>query len=195
MSKLETATKIMELIQGDDKQRQLGFDQFSQNLSKEFIRFLMNRGLNYEDAKDVCQITTIKIFKKAETLKELRYARTWMYQILRRSLFDFERKKQKYQKMFEEFDDELNMNTKKVDENKLDGEYYDQSDCVEEQMNKFSKENPERSQALRLQMDGFDIKFIADSIGRTPGATKEYLNQCRKKVSPWIEKCLKIGSR
>ncbi len=59
MSNLETATKIMELIQGDDKQRQLGFDQFSQNLSKEFIRFLMNRGLNYEDAKDVCQITTI----------------------------------------------------------------------------------------------------------------------------------------
>ena len=98
MSKLETATKIMELIQGDDKQRQLGFDQFSQNLSKEFIRFLMNRGLNYEDAKDVCQITTIKIFKKAETLKELRYARTWMYQILRRSLFDFEKKKTKISK-------------------------------------------------------------------------------------------------
>ena len=39
MSNLETATKIMELIQGDDKQRQLGFDQFNQNVTKEFIRF------------------------------------------------------------------------------------------------------------------------------------------------------------
>ena len=37
--------------------------------------------------------------------------------------------------------------------------------------------------------------FISDSIGRTPGATKEYLNQCRKKISPWVEKCLEIGTR
>ena len=69
------------------------------------------------------------------------------------------------------------------------------ADCVEKQMEKFSRENPERSHALRLQMEGFDIKFIADAIGRTPGATKEYLNQCRKKISPWVEKCLDIGAR
>jgi len=203
MSNLETATKIMELIQGDDKQRQLGFDQFNQNLTKEFIYFLMNRGLNYEDAKDVCQITTIKIFKKSETLKEIKYARTWMYMILRRSLYDFTKKKQKYQKIFKDFKDattivegeEISMSNILIDKVKLKNEYYDQSDCVEEQMKKFSKENPERSHALRLQMDGFDIKFIADSIGRTPGATKEYLNQCRKKISPWVKKCLEIGVR
>jgi len=203
MNNLETATKIMELIQGDDKQRQLGFDQFNQNVTKEFIRFLMNRGLNYEDSKDVCQITTIKIFKKAKTLKNKSYARTRMYQILRRSLLDFAKKKQKYQKIFEEFDDELrivksnemNISNSGIDESNLDNEYYDQSDCVEGQLNKFSKENPERSHALRLQMDGFDIKFIADSIGRSQGATKEYLSQCRKKISPWVEKCLEIGTR
>ena len=196
MSNLEIATKIMELIQGDDNQRQLGFDQFNQNLTKDFIRFLMNRGLSYEDAKDVCQITTIKIFKKAETLKDISYARTWMYQILRRSLLDFAKKKQKYQKIFEEFDDETTkVKSEMKNEVNFNNEYYDQSDCVEEQMKNSSKENPERSHALRLQMDGFDIKFISDSIGRTPGATKEYLNQCRKKISPWVEKCLEIGTR
>jgi|TARA_B110000971_G_C20010284_1_gene501220 RNA polymerase sigma factor (sigma-70 family) len=203
MSNLEIATNIMELIQGDEKQRQLGFDKFNQNLTKEFINFLMSRGLNYEDAKDVCQITTIKIFKKAKTLKDIKYSRTWMYQILRRSLFDFAKKRQKYQKIFEEFDDEktiiesggIKMSNMLIDEVNLDNEYYDRSDCVEKQMEKFSRENPERSHALRLQMEGFDIKFIADAIGRTPGATKEYLNQCRKKISPWVEKCLDIGAR
>lgn len=67
MSDLKKATEVMQLINGNDQQRHKGFDLFNRYFTMEFIRFLQNRGLSYEDAKDVCQMTTIKIFKKADT--------------------------------------------------------------------------------------------------------------------------------
>jgi len=203
MSDLKKATEVMQLINGNDQQRHKGFDLFNRYFTMEFIRFLQNRGLSYEDAKDVCQMTTIKIFKKADTLKELAYARTWMYQILRRTLFDFSKTKQNYQKIFEEYDESTLIDSDGFNKiqtsssessliNHIPGKYQDRSSCVSGELDKFSIENPERAHALRLQMDGFDISFIADCIGRTSGATKEYLNQSRKKLAPWLEKCLKM---
>ena len=38
-------------------------------------------------------------------------------------------------------------------------------------------------------MEGASVQDIADRIGRTAAATKEYLSQSRKKLQPFIAHC------
>lgn len=61
--------------------------------------------------------------------------------------------------------------------------------CVSEGLDAFSKQEPERSYVLMMQMDGSSIEEIGQLIGRTVAATKEYLSQCKKKIQPFIAHC------
>ena len=75
----------------------------------------------------------------------------------------------------------------KEHEYKLKDEYQNQSDCVQDKLDKFYHAYPEHAAALDYQMDGMDIKSIADVIGRSAIATKEFLSQARKKITPTRE--------
>ena len=61
--------------------------------------------------------------------------------------------------------------------------------CVSEGLDAFSKQEPERSYVLMMQMDGSSIEEIGQLLGRTVAATKEYLSQCKKKIQPFIAHC------
>jgi DNA-directed RNA polymerase specialized sigma24 family protein len=62
-------------------------------------------------------------------------------------------------------------------------------DCVTDGIYDFSADYPDRAKALEMQLDGEDIASIAQRIGRSVTATKEYLSQCKKKLTPYIEHC------
>ena len=48
----------------------------------------------------------------------------------------------------------------------------------------------EQAQALTLiAFYGWDIEEISRFLGRTQGATREYLSQSRKKLRPFLEPC------
>ena len=79
-----------------------------------------------------------------------------------------------------------------IDYNRKEG-YEDRTECVEDKMENFFETYPDHATALDHQMDGMDIKSIADIIGRSAIATKELLSQARKKIAPSIEECLQIG--
>lgn len=64
--------------------------------------------------------------------------------------------------------------------------------CVAKVLQEFEKNEEnvsERLTALTLQFEGWSIKEIADKIGRTEGATKIFLFECRKKLKPYLLKC------
>lgn len=63
------------------------------------------------------------------------------------------------------------------------------AECVAAGFEAFAGLEPERAHALGMQIDGQSITFIADCLGRTLAATKEYLSQCRKKIKPFLEHC------
>ena len=175
----------------------------------EFTLFAMKHGkLSSDDASEVYQETTIKIFRKAETLKNPKYARTWMYQILRNTLLDYKKKQrnidQKKQKHIEysldhdkdKQNDEYSKdeNIGNIDYNPKEG-YKNQTECIQDKLENFFDDYPNHAEALDYQMDGMGIKSIADIIGRSSIATKELLSQARKKIAPSIEECLQIGTK
>lgn len=68
------------------------------------------------------------------------------------------------------------------------------ADCVCAGLEAFSKEHPLRVHVLEMKMDGASDKEISIKIGRTISATREYLNQCRKKFRPFITHCMQLLS-
>jgi RNA polymerase sigma-70 factor (ECF subfamily) len=67
-------------------------------------------------------------------------------------------------------------------------------ECVDRGMDAFVAQMPERAEALNMQMDGASISQIADHLGRTVAATKEYLSQCRKHLQPFVAHCTALLS-
>lgn len=62
--------------------------------------------------------------------------------------------------------------------------------CVQTAYADFAKIHPNRAQYLTwLVTDEMTTQQIAQVIGRTEGATREYLSQCRKKLQPFLERC------
>jgi RNA polymerase sigma factor (sigma-70 family) len=213
----EIATEVMTLIQGNEKDKNHGFIMYGHHYGPkygkkksafnygEFMLFAMKHGkLSPDDASEVYQLTTIKIFKKADTLENLKFARTWMYQVLRNTLLDYkkkqknmDKKKQKHMEysLVQESDEHSkDENMGNIDYNRKEG-YEDRTECIQDKLENFFDVYPDHAAALDYQMDGMDIKSIADVIGRSANATKELLSQARKKIAPSIEECLQIGVR
>ncbi len=67
-------------------------------------------------------------------------------------------------------------------------------DCFAKALKKFEKKENNADQCfsiLTLMFEGWSLKEIADKIDRTYGATREFFSQCRKKLKPYVEDCLK----
>jgi DNA-directed RNA polymerase specialized sigma24 family protein len=65
-------------------------------------------------------------------------------------------------------------------------------ECVSKGIQEFEKIMPERAYVIQLTMEKVSMKTISERIGRTAGATKQYVSQSRKKVAPFIKHCLEI---
>lgn len=65
-------------------------------------------------------------------------------------------------------------------------------ECVAQGIEEFSANEPERADALLMQIDGIPIKQIAHYLKRTETATKEYLSQCKKKLKPFVSTCFDL---
>ena len=56
-------------------------------------------------------------------------------------------------------------------------------------MQEFAKGMPERAFVIQMKLDNLTNLKISERIGRTLGATKEYVSQSYKKLGPFIKHC------
>lgn len=63
--------------------------------------------------------------------------------------------------------------------------------CVGQALQRFAKAHPERADAIRLlHQEDWSIAEVAQYLGRTDGATRQFLSQCRKVFKTFVEPCL-----
>jgi RNA polymerase sigma-70 factor (ECF subfamily) len=68
--------------------------------------------------------------------------------------------------------------------------------CIKRAFAEFSRAQPQCAEALTtLAMEGLDTTALAAVLGRTEGATREFISQCRKKLAVLLEPCLDMLSR
>lgn len=62
-------------------------------------------------------------------------------------------------------------------------------DCITQGLNLFADSHPERAYALELWSSGMDLQSLSEVIGRSYGATRQFLLECRKKIRPFLSPC------
>jgi len=187
-SKREQATEIVQLFrEGQTNDALELFEDYG--FRKEFLGFAIKMGIGYADADDILQKFIIeKLWEKSHSIKNVKFARTWMYKTFINMLNDHGRMLKKNREVPID---------RQVDVSKEITVYEDQSltreDCVREQYLKFKQaESAERSQVIDLILEGFSTEEIRLIIGRTYGATREFMSQCRKKIKSYLDVCNEI---
>ena len=187
LSKRDQATEIIQLLrEGNSKEALRLFEKYE--FRKEFIRFVIKRGFDHDDASDLVQKFIIdKLTMKSDSIKNIEFARTWMYRVLSNMIKDQGRilKKNREVRLDEDRDQSQ---APKIYEDKNQTS----SDCVQEQLAKLRETDPKRAEVLDYIMLDKKTEEIRLIIGRNYGATREYMSQCRKKFRLLLEICNEI---
>ena len=62
--------------------------------------------------------------------------------------------------------------------------------CLQQQLEKFYADHPDHAAVLQHSaIDGLHIKDIASLLGRTPGATREFISQAKQKLIHYWAQC------
>ena len=183
---------------------------------KAFGRFFLSKGLSRYDADDVLQETFLKILKSAESFRVEGKANAWMWQIARNALMDHYRQKPSETTLDDEGWKNLEVvehQRRKTANTSADEANWEQvssdnsvassaawttdpsraaEECVTQGLARFALAEPDRAYAIELVVEGVEGNEIADRIGRTYTATRQYLTQCRKAFAPFIKDCLPL---
>ena len=188
-----TEEEILKNLELGGKEQEKALYELYKNKAKEFGRFFMSRGVAQMTADDVVQETILKILKQAYSYRGDGTANSWMWQIARNALADSLRSKSR--ERTENLDDEqwkLAESNESFQVNIEIDASRSAEKCVIRGLQSFEKADPDRAYAIKLVVEGVDGKEIADRIGRTYMATRQYLTQCRQHLAPYIKDCFQL---
>ena len=185
-SKRHQATEIIQLFrEGRSDEALVLFEKYG--FRKEFIGFAVIRGIDYEDASDLVQKFIIdKLCMKSDSIEHIEYARTWMYMVFRNMINDQGRVLTKNREV--SLDEARDQSYEEASVEKIQTK----SDCVQEQLKIFRDKEPKHAEVVDYILKDFDVEEVRLTIGRSYGATRQFMSQCRKKFKPFLERCLEI---
>ena len=185
-SKGHQATEIVRLLVDNRSDEALKlFEKYG--FRKEFIGFAMKSGIDYEDARDLVQKFIIdKLCMKSDSIKNIEFARTWMYQVFRNMINDQGRM------LIRSREVPLDENKDQAYEQRTYDKNQALSDCVQEQLKIFREKEPKHAEVVEFILKDLNTEQIRLIIGRSYGATREFMSQCRKKFRPFLEICNEI---
>lgn len=182
------------LIRQGGKMRDQGVTELYRKYCVYLRNFLIRqsrRKLNTDDAKEIVQNTFIKVVTRCDSYKGDSTIKTWLFSIAINCMYDhFRRTKVR---PTENLDDEGWETLERESEamRTFDSPPSSESleDCVSRGFTEFAKNFSERARVLSLVMEGFDTAQIASTIQRTPGATREFISQSRKRIEEFLLPC------
>jgi RNA polymerase sigma factor (sigma-70 family) len=148
-------------------------------------------------AYDICHEAFFKLFKSARTITAERGLCPWFRQVVIHLLFDWDR-----QRRTEPLPEPDRIDNSDESEGTSAGEYAGSDDpptdidrekmkdCMIRALRKFQQEYPDHAKAiLTCTYAELSNSEMANYLGRSLGATREYLSQCRKKLKPYLKPC------
>lgn len=171
-------------IRKGGKAREEGISELFGLYCLPFKRYFIKHGLSSADADDLVQETFINIVRYCSTFRNECAIRIWLWKIARNCMMTFFRKQKP---RHEDIDDhaEIIPDPKTcVDAGPT------LEDCVKRAFLRFSEQDHDRSEMLTLAaIQGWSTKELSELLGRSLGATREYISQCRKHFKPYLDVC------
>lgn len=182
------------LIKQGGKMREQGYTLLFRKYNAHLSNFIISQSgfkLSTADAEEIVQETFIKVIRNCESFKGDSPIKTWLFSIAINCMTDhFRRKKSRPS---ENLDDdgwkalEDESEAMRIFSPPPSGESLEE--CVGRGFAEFAKKFSERAHVLSLVMEGFDTEHIASTIQRTPGATREFISQSRKRIEEFLLPC------
>lgn len=182
------------LIKQGGKMRDQGYTLLFRKYNAHLSNFIISQSgfkLSTADVEEIVQDTFIKVIRNCESFKGDSPIKTWIFSIAINNMTDhFRRKKSR---PTENLDDvgwkalEDDSEAMRTFDHPPSGESLEE--CVGRGFAEFAKKFGERAHVLSLVMEGFDTEHIASTIQRTPGATREFISQSRKRIEEFLLPC------
>ena len=130
-----------------------------------------------QDCADAIQETIVKAFSKIDTLKNDKYARTWLIRILINECYNLVRKSSKFSS-FEDLEDRLEMESEK---SKDYSELYAAVNSLKEEL---------RLPVILYYIEDFSVREIAQILEISEGAVQKRLARARGKLRQELQEVL-----
>lgn len=184
---------LRRMTDGGDARRQAVADLYRQ-FAPRFRRYFRSQRLNDAEAEDLVQDVFVKVVRACGDFRGEARADTWLWAIARNSLISRFRARLPDMPL-----DDIDLDQLCAADPALQAAPPDApapggvDDCVQRGIARFGDDFPDRARAIGfLVIEEWSVEDIARALGRTPGATREFLSQCRKKLRPYIEDCLEL---
>lgn len=151
---------------------------------------------SWSTAEDVVQDAMVKVWQRCATFHGTGDPLAWIHQIVRNTLLDALRVRRPEVPLFDDGGQlaqeadaaiaRLSAETgPATPEQQLDQQQVER--VFRHGFARFAADWPEHATVLRWVVeDGLDNAAIEELTGRTPGATREFISQCRKKARPYL---------
>jgi RNA polymerase sigma-70 factor (ECF subfamily) len=159
-----------------------------------------------ETARDLVQETFIKVWQHCAQFRGTSELLPWIKAILRRATIDSLRRNRPAETLDETRDHPeverriAELSTNNVPTPEGESVLRELAECFQRCWKNFADSHPAHAAVMSWVVhDGLSNEEIAELLGRTPGATREFISQCRKRAryhfAEWYELAFSEGVR
>lgn len=180
--------QLLDNLRAGGKKREVAISTLYRDYAARIRSYYINHRASATEAEDWVHDCFVKIVKSIDNFRGDSPLSAWIWTIARNVMLDAIRKR-KTDTSTEDFPLDSIMDGSASAIEHIESE--ELKDCVQKRFAEFLLQEPDRAQCIVWAIiDGLRIKEISTILDRTPGATREYLFQCRKRLRSYLEPCL-----
>lgn len=181
-----SAEQCMEAIARGGQARSHGVKWLYEQYRPKFRLYFLKNRVPESEAEDVVQDTFVNIVRFCADFRSEADVAVWMWKVARNAMISHFRKVGRKPVLVDVDSHEAGRSDATHTRDDVGG----LDECVRNAFARFSAQEPERASALRLvAIEGWSSKELAAHLERSPGATREYVSQCRKVFRPFVQPC------
>lgn len=198
---MDEDVELLERIAAGGARGERALADLYERYHRSLLVFLLRRRLDRDAAQDIVHDAFLRVWKSAEGFRGESKVSSWLHQIVKNLHLDSLRKSKRFVDLApsgDEDDQATSPEEKLPAEGSADPlvdpmqQALDQkafAECVGRQYPLFAQSHPEMHGALEKVTAGWSGKEIAEFLGRTETAARQYLTSCRNKLRTYLKPC------
>lgn len=174
---VDTELELLNQVIGNGISAKRSLEKLHQVYSRKILAFLRSQGISMPDAQEILQDVFIKIWNLRGKDTRVKSASSYLWTIVRNTLNDYYSMHRGAPSQFDEVD------IPDITSPEEDGCLASLEECISNVFKRFQVLEGDRGEVIKLTIwNKWKIRDVAAHIGRTEGATKQFLAQSRKKL-------------
>lgn len=163
--------------------RRQGIADLYAHYAVRFRGYFRRRGASPADADELCQDSFVRLVRALDRGARVEQPRAWIWSVAQSQWLDWRRKTTPAAVAAGDWD-----GAEPGEDPTARGVHLD--DCVRRQFAAYSATDPAGAQALLwASVEQFTAPEIGELLGRSPGATRQFLSEARKRVRDYLSVC------